>query len=82
MILKYPIVTEKASSLADNSKQLSFIVQNNANKKLIKMAIESSFNKKVVSVNTMMTNHGTKKAIITFEDENAADEILSQLGTV
>jgi large subunit ribosomal protein L23 len=29
-----------------------------------------------------MTTKGTKKAIITFEEKNAAEEILSQLGIV
>jgi large subunit ribosomal protein L23 len=43
---------------------------------------EQTFGKKIVAVNTMMTTKGTKKAIITFEEKNAAEEILSQLGIV
>jgi len=30
----------------------------------------------------MMTSKGNKKAVITFEEKNAAEEILSQLGIV
>lgn len=82
MTLAYPLVTEKAMVLLENSNQLSFIVAKEAGKKQIKAAIESSFGKKIASVNTMMTSKGTKKAIITFEEKNSAEEILSQLGIV
>ena len=76
MTLAYPIVTEKAMVILENVNQLSFIVAKEAKKAEIKAAVEQTFGKKIVAVNTMM------KAIITFEEKNAAEEILSQLGIV
>jgi large subunit ribosomal protein L23 len=34
----------------------------------------------VKSVRTLMTMHGQKKEIVSFENEKAAEEILSRLG--
>ncbi|MDR0439131.1 MAG: 50S ribosomal protein L23 [Methanocalculaceae archaeon] len=82
MSLAYPLVTEKAMVLLENVNQLSFIVRKDATKASIKAAMERSFDKKVASISTMMTTKGTKKAIITFEEKNTAEEILSQLGIV
>ena len=82
MTLAYPLVTEKAMVLLENSNQLSFIVEKEARKASIKAAVEKNFGKKIVSINTMMTSKGNKKAVITFEDKNSAEEILSQLGIV
>lgn len=82
MTLAHPIVTEKAMVLLENVNQLSFIVEKEARKEDIKAAIEKTFGKKIAAINTMMTTKGTKKAIITFEEKSAAEEILSQLGIV
>ncbi len=78
----HPIVTEKAMTILENVNQLSFIVEKESRKKDIKAYIESTFDKKVVAINTMTTTKGTKKALITFEEANAAEEILSHLGIV
>ena len=82
MALAHPLVTEKAMVLLENSNQLSFIVRKDATKASIKASMEKNFGKKVASINTMMTTKGAKKAVITFEEKNAAEEILSQLGIV
>jgi large subunit ribosomal protein L23 len=82
MTLVYPLVTEKAMVLLENTSKLSFIVEKEATKNEIRAALEKNFGKKVASLSTMMTSKGTKKAIITFEEKNAAEEILSQLGIV
>jgi len=82
MTLGHPIVSEKAMVLLENVNQLSFVVEKEATKDDIKAAIEGTFNKKIAAINTMMTSKGNKKAIITFEEKNAAEEILSQLGIV
>jgi large subunit ribosomal protein L23 len=80
--LAHPLVTEKAMVLLEGVNQLSFIVRKDATKASIKAAMEKNFDKKVASISTMMTTKGTKKAIITFEEKNAAEDILSQLGIV
>merc|ERR1712154_670579 len=50
-IIKYPIITDKATRLLENN-QYSFIVNPNSDKITIKAAIEYLFNVKVIKVNT------------------------------
>jgi large subunit ribosomal protein L23 len=78
--LKYPFVTEKAMVLLENQSKLQFLVSRDATKDDIKREIEKSFDQKVKSVRTLMNMHGEKKAIVSFENEKAAEEILSRLG--
>jgi len=80
MVLRYPYVTEKAMMMLDNQNKLQFIVANNATKKEIKREIERAFEQEVTGVSTMMTMDGKKKAVISFANEKAAEEILSRLG--
>ena len=82
MTLTHPSVTEKAMVLLENTNQLTFIVEKEATKSEIKAAVEKNFGKKIESINTMMTSKGNKKAVITFVEDNSAEEILSQLGIV
>ena len=80
MVLKYPFVTEKAMVLLENQSKLQFLVSREATKSQIKREIEKSFGQNVKSIRTLMTMHGEKKAIVSFENEKAAEEILSRLG--
>jgi len=50
-IIKYPIITDKATRLLENNKY-SFIVDSYSNKIVIKSAIEYLFNVKVTKINT------------------------------
>ena len=50
-IIKYPIITDKATRLLENN-QYSFAVDRNSDKITIKAAIEFLFNVKVVKINT------------------------------
>ena len=50
-IIKYPIVTDKATRLLENN-QYSFIVDRNSDKITIKSTIEYLFDVKVIKVNT------------------------------
>ena len=50
-IIKYPIITDKATRLLENN-QYSFIVNRYSDKVMIKYAIEDLFNVKVIKVNT------------------------------
>ena len=50
-IIKYPIITDKATRLLENN-QYSFIVNPKSNKLTIKKAVEYLFNVKVTKVNT------------------------------
>ncbi len=80
MVLKHPFVTEKAMMMLENQNKIQFLVDNTADKTRIKREIEKLFGQKVTSVRTVMTTHGEKKAIVSFENEKAAEEILSRLG--
>lgn len=80
MTLKYPFVTEKAMVLLENQSKLQFLVTRDATKADIKREIEKSFGQNVKSVRTLMNMHGQKKAIVSFENNKAAEEILSRLG--
>ena len=50
-IIKYPIITDKATRLLENN-QYTFAVEPNSNKVLIKNIIEFLFNVKVLKINT------------------------------
>jgi large subunit ribosomal protein L23 len=80
MVLKYPFVTEKAMVLLENQSKLQFLVNRQATKISIKREMEKTFGQKVKSVRTLMNMHGEKKAIVSFENDKAAEEILSRLG--
>lgn len=80
MTLKYPFVTEKAMVLLENQSKLQFLVTREASKDDIKREIEKAFGQNVRSVRTLMNTHGQKKAIVSFENDKAAEEILSLLG--
>lgn len=52
-IIKAPIITEKSANLAQTQNTMTFSVDVKANKTQIKQAIESIFDVKVESVNTI-----------------------------
>jgi len=58
-IIKGPIITEKTAALTQNENTVTFSVDTKANKTQIKQAVESVFDVKVESVNTI--NAPTKK---------------------
>ncbi len=80
MVLEYPFVTEKATMMLENESKLQFVVRNGASKQDVKRELEKAFGKEVTQVRTLMTMKGHKKAIVSFADDKAAEEILSRLG--
>jgi large subunit ribosomal protein L23 len=80
MVLRHPYVTEKAMMALEKENKLQFLVDKNATKKQIRTEIEKTFEQEVRGISTIMTMHGEKKAIISFANERAAEEILSRLG--
>jgi large subunit ribosomal protein L23 len=80
MVLKHPFVTEKAMMALEKQNKVQFLVGRNATKAQIKKEIETTFGQTVTSVTTLMTMHGEKKATVSFQNEKAAEEILSRLG--
>jgi large subunit ribosomal protein L23 len=80
MVLQHPFVTEKAMMMLDKSNKVQFLVAREATKVQIKREIEKTFAQEVTHVRTVMTTHGQKKAIVSFVNNKAAEEILSRLG--
>ncbi len=80
MVLKYPFVTEKAMMMLENQSKLQFLVERNATKSQIKREVQKVFEQEVTGVSTIMTTRGEKKAIVSFANEKAAEEVLSRLG--
>lgn len=78
-IIKYPLSTEKSIRLMESQNKLIFVVDIDADKKMIKNAIEDMFKVKVENVRTYVQNGG-KKAYVKFSDENPAIDIATQLG--
>ncbi|MDI9395079.1 MAG: 50S ribosomal protein L23 [Euryarchaeota archaeon] len=77
--INYPFITEKAMTMLDENK-LQFIVDTRSNKKQIVEDVEKMYEFKVKSVRTMTTMKGRKKAIITFEEPESANEIATRIG--
>ncbi len=82
-IIKYPITTEKGTSLNNKNNQYTFVVHQKADKLEIKNAIQKIFNVHVTKVNvlkmpgrlkrfkrSLVKVSGYKKAIITLQEGN------------
>ena len=84
-VIRAPIITEKATIASENN-QIVFRVAIDADKKVIKEAVESLFDVKVKAVNTLRRKgkakrfrgipgrqNEMKKAIVTLEDGHSID---------
>jgi large subunit ribosomal protein L23 len=84
-VLKRPVVTEKSNYLVNRLHQYVFEVSDDANRTLVKDAIETIFKVKVVRVNIInvpakrgmkrnrrvdVKNPGYKKAVVTLNSED------------
>ena len=78
-IILHPFVTEKTMNFMDKNNAIEFVVKRNANKKVIKEAIEQLFEVKIKNVNTRITKKG-KHAIVTFMPEFKAEDIGMRIG--
>jgi large subunit ribosomal protein L23 len=78
-IIKNPLSTEKSIRLMESQNKLIFVVDIDADKKIIKTAIEDMFKVKVENVRTYVQK-GQKKAYVKFSDKNPAIDIATQLG--
>ena len=78
-IIKYPLSTEKSIRLMESQNKLIFVVEIDADKSMIKDAVESMFKAKVESVKTYVQN-GEKRAYVKFSDESPAIDIATQMG--
>ncbi|MEM1577512.1 MAG: 50S ribosomal protein L23 [Candidatus Pacearchaeota archaeon] len=82
MILKRPIISEKALKLVETENKILFEVAREANKQQIKKEFEEIFNVKVEKVNTLINSRGKKIAYIKLKPEYKASEIASKIGLI
>lgn len=59
-VIRYPLITEKGTTIMNNTGSYSFIVAIEATKHDIKKAVEAIFNVNVKSVNTITIKGKTK----------------------
>jgi ribosomal protein L23 len=78
-IIKYPLSTEKSIRLMESQNKLIFVVDIDADKKMIKGAIEDMFKAKVENIKTYVQG-GKKRAYVKFSNANPAIDIATQLG--
>ena len=78
-IVKYPLSTEKSIRLMESQNILIFVADIDADKKMIKNAVEDMFKVKVENVRTYVQN-GEKRAYVKFSDKNPAIDVATQLG--
>ncbi|MAH01681.1 MAG: 50S ribosomal protein L23 [Candidatus Woesearchaeota archaeon] len=78
-IIKYPLSTEKSIRLMESQNKLIFVVDIDADKKMIKTAIEDMFKAKVENIKTYVQG-GEKRAYVKFSNANPAIDIATQLG--
>lgn len=81
-VLLYPHLAEKSMNMVELENKLVFIVKRRAKRAEIKEAIEKGFNVKVLSVNMVITQRGTKKAYIKLSPDNLASDIASRMGMI
>mgnify|MGYP000402445144 CR=1 FL=1 len=82
MILKKPILSEKALRLLENENKIVFEVKREATKPEIKKVFEETFGVKVEKVNTLINRKGKKIAYIKLKPEFKASEIAAKLGII
>jgi large subunit ribosomal protein L23Ae len=78
-IVKYPLSTEKSIRIMETHNKLIFVVDIDADKGMIKDAIESMFKAKVSNVKTLIKD-GQKRAYVKFSPDNPAIDIATKLG--
>ena len=79
-IIRYPIMTEVTSRILETENKLVFIVNKDATKRNIKVAVEELYEVAVDKVNSAITPEGEKKAFVKLSPENKAVDIAIKLG--
>lgn len=80
MIIKSPYITEKITAMIDANNTMEFLVDMKAIKPEIQKAVEEQFEVEVISIRTMITPRGQKKAIVRLAGENTANDLATKLG--
>ena len=66
--------------MIDSENTMEFLVDIRANKKEIKKELEELYDVKVISIRTMITPKGDKKASVKLAGDSSANELATTLG--
>ena len=77
-----PLATEKAMKKMEEENTMVYLVDNRANKPLIKEAFSRMYNVKVRSVNTLTRPDGKKKAYIRLSSESDSLSLANKIGII
>lgn len=80
LVIKYPVVTEKAMDKMDFENKMVFVVAGDATKPETAEAIGDRYDVTVTSVNTQITTDGKKKATVELSDGDDATAVASRIG--
>ncbi|HNR59076.1 MAG: 50S ribosomal protein L23 [Methanothrix sp.] len=80
MVIKSPFITEKVTNMIDSENTVEFLVGIGANKKEIKEELERLYDVEVISIRTMITSKGEKKAAVKLAGDGSANELATTLG--
>lgn len=79
MVIKHPLLSEKAVDLIEKENKLVFKINKAATKQDIKKEVERLYNVKVENVNTSIDMRGNKKAFVKLAKENSAADLATKL---
>lgn len=82
MVLRHPLLSEKAIALIEKENKLVFVVDTHASKSQIKEEVEKTYSVKVEDVNTVMTQKGEKRAFVKLSKDNKASDLATKLGII
>ncbi|MEB3778674.1 MAG: 50S ribosomal protein L23 [Desulfurococcales archaeon] len=75
-------MSEKANRLMEEENTLTLVVRREANKYMIKKAVEELYGVKVANVRVLITAKGEKRAYVRLKPEYSASELATKLGLV
>ena len=81
-IVRYPLTTESAMKKIEDDNTLVFIVNENSNKTMIKLAVKKLYNIKVVKVNVLNRPDGLKKAYVRLAPDYDSLDVANKIGII
>lgn len=81
-IVRYPLTTESAMKKIEDDNTLVFIVDEKANKTMIKSAVKKLYNISVVKVNILNRPDGLKKAYVRLAPDYDSLDVANKIGII
>jgi large subunit ribosomal protein L23Ae len=81
-VLAHPVTTESAMKKIEENNTLVFVVNKNANKRQIAVAVKKLYEVKASQVNTMFQTNGLKKAYVKLAPEVDALDVANKIGII